>query len=78
MFGINYRPPESLPLNQRDFPPRGAPRGRQANRRAYGSHELALMVALYLLAMVGGILLLTNLTASPTASITTAEILAGR
>jgi len=78
MLRVNYRPPESLPLHPRYFPPRGASEDREVSRRAEGSHQLALMVALYLVAIFGGIVLLGNLTASTTASITTAEILAGR
>ena len=78
MLRVNYRPPESLPLHQRDFPPRRSLREREASRRDDGSHQLALMVALYLAAMLGGLVLLGNLTAPTTASITTAEILAGR
>ena len=78
MFRVNYRPPETLPLHQRDFPARGASEDSKVHRRAEGSHQLALMVALYLVAMFGGIVLLGNLTASTTTSITTAEILAGR
>jgi len=77
-LGVNYRPPESLPLHQRDFRPRGASEDRAVSRRNEGSHQLALMVTLYLVAMFGGIVLLGNLTASTTASITTAQILAGR
>ena len=78
MFRVNYRAPESLPLHQRDFPPRGASEDRAVSRRAEGAHQLALMVVLYLVAMFGGIVLLGNLTASTSANIMSAEILAGR
>ena len=77
MFRVNYRFPESLPLNQRDFPPRPALQERDKSRRDDGSHQLALMVALYLVAMLGGLIVLGSLTAPTTASMT-AEILAGR
>jgi len=81
MFRVNYRSPEALPLHQRDFPPRGASENREdrdVSRRAEGSHQLALMVALYLVAMVGGIVLLGNLTATIIPNTMSAEILAGR
>jgi hypothetical protein len=77
MWRINYRRPESLPPHQRDFPPRGLPDGREESRQADGSHQLVLMVALYVLAMVGGLVLLSNLT-TPTNDIATAENTAAR
>ena len=78
MFRVNYRPPESLPLHQRDFPPRPAFRARDAGRRDDGSHQLALMVALYIVAMLGGLILLGNLTTWTAPNTVSAEILAGR
>ena len=61
MFRVNYLRPEQMPPHQRDFP-----RGDQLPEvpGAAGSRALALMVALYLVAMFAGILLLGYLTAS--------------
>ena len=75
MFRINYRPPESLPHHQRDFPPRN---GSAEIRGAEGSRELGLMVAGYLVALLGGIILLGYLTTPTIPNSVTAEILAGR
>jgi hypothetical protein len=74
MFPINYRAPESLPHHQRDFTPRNA----EERRRDEGSRELGLMVAGYLVALLGGIILLGYLTAPTIPNAVTAEILAGR
>ena len=74
MFRINYRPPESLPHHQWDFPPRN---GSAEIRAAEGSRELGLMVACYLVALLGGIFLLGYLTTPATPTVT-AKILAGR
>jgi hypothetical protein len=60
MFPVNYLPPEQKPSHQRDFP-----RSNEVVRRADGSHELGLLVILYLVAMLGGIFLLGHLTATP-------------
>ena len=78
MFRVHYRPPESLPAHQRDFPPKEALREREASRHDDGSHQLALMVALYLVAMLGGSVLLGNLPPSTTAGVEAAENTAGR
>ena len=78
MFRVHYRPPESLPPHPRDFPPREALRGREASRYDDGSNQLALMVALYLVATLGGLVLLGNFTPSSNASVKAAENTAGR
>ena len=69
MYRINYLPPEQMPPHQRDFPPRPQPEELPG---AAGSRTLALMVALYLVAMFAGILLLGFLTMSERPSTTTA------
>ena len=67
MYRVNYLPPEQMPSHQRDFP-----RDGQAISTADGSRMLGLMVAWYLVAMLGGILLLGYLTTSaPNTSIAT-------
>jgi hypothetical protein len=76
MFRVHYRRPESLPPHQRDFPSRRLSDDREESPRADGSYQLALMVAVYLLAMVGGIVLLGNLTTATT-EFATAEHTAG-
>jgi hypothetical protein len=53
---INYRLPETLPTNQRDFPPRDA----VADHHAQDSGFLLLMVAGYLLMLFGFIALLAT------------------
>ena len=60
MFPVNYLPPEQMPSHQRDFP-----REEQGVHvlATDGSRGLALLVAWYLLAMLGGIVLLGQLTA---------------
>lgn len=75
MFRINYRPSESLPHHHRDFPPRN---GSAEIRGAEGSRELGLMVAGYLVALFGGILLLGYLTGPTIPTSMTVEILAAR
>jgi tetrahydromethanopterin S-methyltransferase subunit B len=69
MLRVNYLRPEQMPPHQRDFPRReqlaelpGAARSR----------ALALMVALYLVAMVAGVLVLRYVTAVDRPSTTTA------
>jgi hypothetical protein len=59
MLRVNYRLPEQMPTHQRDFP-----RREQLYEvpSAAGSRSLALMVAGYLVAMFGGIVLLGYLT----------------
>lgn len=59
MFRVHYRPPEALPLHQRDFPPKMSPADIPS---AEGSGELALMVVWYLVALFAGIVLLGQLT----------------
>jgi hypothetical protein len=68
VFRINYRLPDDLPSHQRDFPPRytTAPAGHHARDSAF----LGLLVAGYLLALLGGIVLLRMLT--PVSAITNA------
>ena len=75
MFRINYRPPETMPRDERDFPPRTRP---EEMRGTEGSRELGLMVAMYLVAFFGGIFVLGYLTTPTTPRAVTAEILAGR
>jgi hypothetical protein len=75
MFRINYRTPESLPHHQRDFPSR---KGAGELPSAEGSRELGLMVTGYVVALLGGIILLGYLTAPTIPNSVTAEILAGR
>ena len=60
MFRINYLPPERMPQHHRDFP-----REEQLVHlsAADGSRGLAFLVIFYLLAMLGGIVLLGHLTA---------------
>ena len=69
MFRINYLRPEQMPPHQRDFPHREQ---LEELPGAAGSPALALMVALYLVAMFAGILLLGFLTMSERPSTTTA------
>ena len=67
MLLINHRPPEQMPLNQRDFPPRDMAHLHHAR----DSGLLLLMVIVYLLALLGGIVLFRVLTPT-TATITAA------
>ena len=60
MYRINYLPPEQMPPHERDFPPREP---SELVPGADGSHALAVMVAWYLVAMFGGIVLLGHLSA---------------
>ena len=69
MYRINYLPPEQMPAHQRDFPREG-----QAISTADGSRMLGLMVAWYLVAMLGGILLLFLTTPAPKTSIATTAV----
>jgi hypothetical protein len=69
MVPVNYRPPEHMPLDLRDFPPRA--------QRTERSNELGLMVVGYLAALFAGIVLL-GLSAPPPPNVATAEIMAGR
>jgi hypothetical protein len=63
---VHYRPPEMLPPHQRDFPPRErAP----DHLHVRDTRFLLLMVFGYLVAMLGGIVLLTAL--SPITHVTT-------
>ena len=75
MFPVHYRPPESLPAHQRDFPPRQASKERLG---AEGSNGLALMVAWYLVALIAGIFLLGHLAATTGPNTATAETMVGR
>jgi hypothetical protein len=59
MLRVNYMRPEDTPSHQWDFPRRD----RTELPGSSGSHELGLMVAFYLIAMLAGILLLGYLTA---------------
>jgi hypothetical protein len=60
VFRVNYLPPEQMPSHQRDFP-----REEQLAHlpASDGSRGLAFLVVFYLLAMLGGIVLLGQLTA---------------
>ena len=72
MFRINYRPPENLPSDQRDFPPRYSTTPDVHHAR--DSTFLVLMVVGYLLALLGGIVLLRVLTpVSATMTVATSE-----
>jgi hypothetical protein len=68
MFPVNYLPPEQMPSHQRDFP-----RTNEIARRADGSQELGLLVILYLVAMLGGIVLLGLFTTTTGPSMTSAS-----
>lgn len=70
MLRVNYRHPDGLPAHQRDFP-----RGDYLVQRVEGSDStgLALMVVLYLVALLAGILLLGYVTA-PTLPSAVAEV----
>lgn len=74
MFRVNYRRPEDLPFHQRDFPARAS----REIPGAEGSHQLAFMVAFYVVAVIAGIILLGQLAASSIPNTTTAEVVVGR
>jgi len=58
---VHHRPPETLPSHQRDFPGRG----KAPDILHLGdTRTLLLMVAGYLMAMLGGIVLLAALCGS--------------
>jgi hypothetical protein len=81
MYRVNYRPPEALPSHQRDFPPRPPSERIQQRREPAGrdgSGRLALMVALYLLALYLGLAGLVRFTPGTEPNVVTAEIKAGR
>ena len=62
MFPINYRLPEQMPPHQRDFPPRE----EVASTEPLGeSRIILLVVAGYVLAMLGAIVVLRVLTPLP-------------
>jgi hypothetical protein len=56
---VHHRPPETLPSHQRDFPSRGKAPDILHVR---DTRTLLLMVAGYLMAMLGGIVLLAALS----------------
>jgi hypothetical protein len=60
MLPLHHRPPEQMPPHQRDGPPRQEPHESAARN---GTRALGLMVAIYILAMLGGIGLLRIFTA---------------
>jgi hypothetical protein len=68
LLRVNYLRPEQMPPHQRDFPRRELAELPGAAR----SRALALMVALYLVAMVAGVLVLRYVTAVARPSTTTA------
>jgi hypothetical protein len=80
MFRVNYRPPESPPARQRDFPARRPAGGIQ--RREYsgddGSWQLALMVDAYLIAVCAGLVVFCIFTGPIEPNTATLEIVAGR
>ena len=71
MFRVNYLPPEQMPAHQRDFPHR--PQLDELPGPA-DSRGLGLLVAWYLVAMIGGIILLGYLTAPVASNTSTAAI----
>jgi hypothetical protein len=71
MFRVNYLPPEQMPAHQRDFPHRLQ---LEELPDAADSRGLGFLVAWYLVAMIGGIILLGYLTASPAPNTNTAAI----
>ena len=75
MLRVHYRAPEALPSHQRDFPAR--PPSVELPG-ADGSNQLALLVALYLFALIGGIVLLGKITSTAIPNTVSAEILADR
>ena len=65
MLPVHYRPPETLPGHHRDFPPRdpsGSGPSFPAKSHNRVPQSLIPMVVGYLLAMIGGIVLLNLLT----------------
>ena len=75
MLRVHYRAPEALPSHHRDCPAR-PPSGEYPG--AEGSNQFALLVALYLFALIGGIVLLGKITSTAIPNTVSAEILAGR
>ena len=71
MFRVNYLPPEQMPAHQRDFPHRPQ---LEEFPDAADSRGLGFLVAWYLVSMIGGIILLGYLTASPAPNTSTAAI----
>ena len=65
MFPVHHRPPEHMPTHERDFPRRD---GQYERAATDGSRVLGLMVAVYILAMLGGIGLLRIFMAPPSYS----------
>ena len=59
MLRVHYRPPEMLPPHQRDFPPRDAAPDILHVR---DTRFLMLLVTGYILAMLGGVILLHALS----------------
>jgi hypothetical protein len=74
MFRVNYLPPEQMPAHQRDFPHRPQLEELPIAPGAADSRGLGLLVAWYLVSMIGGIILLGYLTASPAPNTSTAAI----
>ena len=74
MYRVHYRRPEDLPTPQRDFPPREPPERSSGD----GSGQLALLVALYLLAMYVGLAALGMMSPQIVPNSAIAEIVAGR
>jgi hypothetical protein len=75
MLRVHYRPPESLPPHQRDFPSR---KTSGEIPGAEGSNQLALLVAWYLVALIAGIVLFGHLASPIIPNTVTAEMVAGR
>jgi hypothetical protein len=69
MFRVNYMRPEQMPPHQRDFPRRDQ---LPEVPGAAGSRALALMVALYIVAMFAGVIVLRYMTAPERPHTTTA------
>ena len=67
MLRVHYRPPEMLPPHQRDFPVRDSVPTDTLHVR--DTRFLLLMVSGYVLAMLGGVVLLNAL--SPVTQLTT-------
>lgn len=74
MLRVHYRAPESLPSHQRDFPQR-RPSGEIAG--AEGWHQLAFMVACYVVALIAGTVLLGQLAASNIPNTASADVVVG-
>ena len=71
MFRVNYLPPEQMPAHQRDFPHRPQ---LDELPGAVESRGLGLLVACYLVAMIGGIILLGYLAVPVAPNTSTAAI----